>query len=136
MTSSLKVGSTVWVFDQNRRVYPPSPEGRLWSGTGPIYREHWVERKIIGEERTRWILNTHEAFPKKNRGTLITYAKGGFSGNRVALSLQEVEDDCWAKDKRHHIVRAVERCDVDALRQIATLLGMDLEAAEKEKGNG
>lgn len=123
--TELRVGSTVWVFDQNHRVYPPTPKGRLCSD-GPIYREHWVARQIVGDNKATWLLNGGHKVPKRKDPDAIHLKTRGRDRNlRVAVSLQEVDDDCWANDRRRDVVRAVERCDIAALRQIAGLLGVE-----------
>lgn len=127
-TDGLQVGSTVWVFDVNNCVYPQRGAGTSWGS--PIYREHWVRRTIVGENRASWLIEYGESFPKRKdpkKIHLMTYGRSGFSGSRVALSLQEVDDACWANDKRRDMVRAVERCDVATLRKIAALVGMESE---------
>ena len=43
----VSVGSTVWVFDVNRRVYRERKPGETYAGGGPIWREHWAPRKIV-----------------------------------------------------------------------------------------
>ncbi len=48
-TKPLGIGSTVWIYDENRKVYRRGEKGQP---TGdPIYREFWVERMIVGQIR-------------------------------------------------------------------------------------
>lgn len=47
----------VWEFDGNHRVYRPLTDeeratGRMYSRGGPIYREYWRKRRVVGE--TQW----------------------------------------------------------------------------------
>lgn len=107
---AVKVGSKIWHFDPNRRVYPPAPKGKLWASGGPIYREHWHEVEITGETSRSW---------------LTAYGKVPKSGEHrgFAFTIKEVEDDCWLQAHRYQISRAVEQCtSPELLREIAFLL--------------
>ena len=99
----LGVGSTIWVFDRNHRVY----KNRRGS---PDYRSHWVAVQITGETSRSWIAGSYGKCPKR----------GDHRG--WALQLWEVDGDVWAHVHRHKIVNMVERCSVDELRNIAHML--------------
>ena len=110
------VGSTVWIFDNNRRVYPKAEKGRLWASGGPIYREHWTTAKIIGETRRSWITDRNQKVPKK----------GPHPG--VRFTQHEVDEDAWMNDHRYKVSEAVARCrDVEKLRAIAQAVGSTVE---------
>ena len=101
----------VWIFDNNRRIYPPAPKGRLWTSGGPIYREHWVRHEVTGETRMSYITKYGGKVPKKG-------------GHGFALTLVEVEDDVWRHDHRHRIAKLVgEIQDVELLRKVAEAAG-------------
>lgn len=112
MTEKLGIGSTVWHFDQNRRVYTDAPKDRIWGDL--IYREHWHPVEITGENRRSWITSYGKA-PKNG------------SHRGWAFSQAEVDDDCWRDEHRSWIgdLRdTVRRCrDRGILRQIAALVG-------------
>jgi hypothetical protein len=128
MKTDIHVGSTVWVFDQNRRDWERDASGKR---SKIIYRYHWEECTIVGENRASWILPNGESFPKRPKDTerlLHTYRLdrlGNWSCKRVALSLQEVDDDCWQDEHRQQIVRYVDRCDAATLRKVAELVGYE-----------
>jgi len=115
-TPAPKVGSSalvrhVWIFDNNRRIYPPAPKGRLWASGGPIYRDHWVKHEVTGETRVSYITKYGGKVPKK----------GGYG---YALTIDEVEDDVWLHDHRHKIAKLVgEIQDVALLRKVAEAAG-------------
>lgn len=111
----LGVGSTIWIFDRTRRVYPKPADGRILASSGPIYREHWTTAKIIGENRRSWITDRwNQKVPKK----------GPHQG--VCFTLEEVEDDVWMSDHRYKVYEAVNRCrDVKTLRAIARIVGYE-----------
>jgi hypothetical protein len=100
----LGIGSIIWRFDENHRIYK-EPRG------GPDYRSFWRECAITGETSRSWIIGNCGKCPK--RGEHVGWA----------LSAHEVDDDVWAKDERHRIVRCVERCNVATLRAVAALVG-------------
>lgn len=106
MNEPLKIGSTIWKFDQNRRVYEKNGRG------GPIYRKHWVEVKILRETTRSWVIDYWGSKVPK---------KGPHPG--YAFTQEELEDDIWVKDTRYEVVQAVESCkDANILRQIAALV--------------
>jgi hypothetical protein len=50
----MKVGSKIWIFNSDHRVYRPGSMGP------PIWREYWEEKTITGETRISWLVG-----PKK-----------------------------------------------------------------------
>ena len=87
----LKIGSTVWYWDENRRVYPKN--GGI--GSGPIEREHWHPVTIFGENKLNWLAG-YERHPlrinkKDPRGEGEKYPP--------ALLFSEAEIDRWAANQ-------------------------------------
>ena len=104
----LKVGSTVWIFDENHRVYQRDEKGRQYGG--PIYREHFVPRKIASETSRSWIVCGEKYDKKTLRGLYVTK--------------DQIDLKCWENVHRYKIVRAVEHsCDAKTLKAIAELIG-------------
>lgn len=104
MNKPIGIGSTIWVFDSNRRVYGDSK-------SGPIYREHWVPRKIEGETSRSWIVGWNHKIPKK-----------GCLG--VAFTEREVEDSVWFHEHRYKIGSQVQSLQcIETLRAVAKLIG-------------
>ena len=103
-TALLGIGSTIWRFDENHRIYKDKH-------SGPDYRSYWLECKITGETSRSWVVGPYGKCPKK----------GEHFG--WAFSAEEVDDDVWAKDERRHIISCVERCGVATLRAVAALVG-------------
>lgn len=56
------IGSTVYLFDANRRVYDRSG-GRAIDG--PIWREHWAPHTIVAETSRSWVLSNGRKVPKR-----------------------------------------------------------------------
>lgn len=106
--TKIGIGSTIWRFDLNHRIYKDH-------NSGPDYRSYWLETKITGETPRSWLVGNWAKCPKK----------GDHSG--WAFSLEEVDDNVWSHDERHKIIRCVERCDVFTLRKIAELVGYTTE---------
>lgn len=116
--SEIGIGSTVWVFDENSREYRKNGAG--WGSA--IYRAHWVPVNVTGENRASWLVgNRYASFSKTRPHRTKATAYGS---RRVAVSAQEVDDDCWVNGSRAAIGAMVMRCeDAAILRQIAALVG-------------
>lgn len=115
----LGIGSTVWRFDSNRRVYPK--EGGI--GVRPIWREHWYPVKITGETKTHWICDTgYEPFNIPKRGP---------SPNGVLTSERVLDEACWVEAHRHAIARLVDGLrDHDYARLSAAAKALGYEPSE------
>lgn len=110
--STLKVGDTIWKFDQNRRVYPKAAPGRIWPDGGPIWREHWRQVEITGETRVSWLTGWGKC-PKKGRDVGVW-----------AFTQLEIDEQTYVHDHAYRIADAVKRCqDPNALRTIADIVG-------------
>ena len=59
--TDIVLGQTVWVFNENRRVYNKDANGR--SVGAPIYREKWIETTITGETTRSWIVSKDIKIP-------------------------------------------------------------------------
>ncbi len=106
----LSVGSTVWVFDENHRVYRRNEKGR--SEGGPIYREHFVECKITGETSRSWIIGRYRM--KVNKKTL----------DGMYISQEQIDLKCWANDHKYGVVRMIEySTDGAMIKAVADLIG-------------
>lgn len=105
------IGSVIWRFDVNHRVYLKDPNTGRSTG-GPIYREHWQRYTITGETPRSWITSCHSKVPKKGKH------------DGWAFSESEVDDYCWVEEYRHSLIREVSSCRNPAiLRKIAALIG-------------
>jgi hypothetical protein len=121
---ALRVGDKLWMFDANRRRYK-------LCANGPIWREHWVERQIIGETRVSWLVD----YPGETKPGVLTHKlpKSAFlRGGRPSLwarSLRQIEQAEWLHDHHYNLGLAVGRCnDYAILREVARLIGYDEKA--------
>lgn len=106
-TALLGIGSTIWIFDQNRRVYRDNR-------SRPVYREYWRPIKITSETTRSWITEWGQKIPKK----------GEHHG--VCFTEKEVDDKSWVEENRYKISEAVNRMrDAETLRAVAKLAGYD-----------
>ncbi len=133
----LKIGSPVWVLDENRRVYGVGAEGR--GRGGPLRRPMWGEWRIVDQTVKSWVaLPLYQAeqykgdlradrsvikIPKTHEGTTYTAASNGFRCPLVALTAQAVEDDVWRHNNKHKLLEAAQKSDTSTLRKIAELIG-------------
>jgi len=105
------IGSTIWAFDINRRVYAKDASNTF--GGGPIWREHWRPMKVTGETSRSWIT----AWGK--------YPKSG--GPNLAFSESDIDRAAFVNDHKHRICEAIRsEYDFDTLVQIAKLVGYKL----------
>lgn len=106
------VGSTVWVFNENHRVYAQG--GR--AGDGPLWREHWRPLTITGETRVSWIAGKGYGVvkvPKKNPDPRV-----------FAFSEAEIDKRAWVVQNIHRISGKLQFVtDYDVLRKVADLIG-------------
>lgn len=110
----MKVGDTIWRFDENHRVFAPCKAGQ--SHGPPIYREHWVPYAITSETRRSWVIGNPPNYGWK------CPKSGPHPG--FAFNEKEVDDSAWIHDHRYFIERSVGRVtNADILRQIAALIG-------------
>jgi hypothetical protein len=108
----LKIGDTVWYFDENHREYAPRIEGRCSFG-GPVWRKHWVPMTITGETSRSWTTSKRDRKVSKN----------GADRRVWALSEEQIEE-MELVEYRYHISEAVSNCYAPAtLRAVADLVG-------------
>lgn len=100
---NIGIGSTVWRFDENYRVYQRNDQGRAIGG--PIWREHWRPVAIVGETTRSWITSSGDKVPKKNA-----------SHYQWAFSEDEIAGRAFVHEHGYAIGR-----HVGALRDYATL---------------
>ena len=117
MSSNVKVkppvviGPSVWVFDGNCRSYRRDAGGRAYGG--PIYRDQWVEKKVVGETPRNWLVGSeHNPTKIPKRGP----------HHKVCFSLDAVDDLCWINDHRRGIRDKLTDATADQLRAIAAIL--------------
>jgi len=117
----LKIGSEVWWFDENRRIYPKEGEpGFERLGSAPIWREHWRKMEIIGENRVSWIVGFAggkvEQFKIKKKDL---YPRE----RTLAYSEADIDEREWLEKHRHRIAEVVGRIkNPRVLRMIATFI--------------
>jgi hypothetical protein len=104
-----KVGDTIWVFDENRRVYARDEKGH--SVGRPIWRECWRPVPIRGETKVSWVTDFGAKINKKS------------PGDRVAFSEADIDRAAYVEDARQNLRRRVEWCrDYETLKAIEALL--------------
>jgi hypothetical protein len=119
---NLKIGSTVWIFDENRRVYPKDKSG----GSGPIYREHFSPEIIDGETRTSWLI-------RSKHWRKADWIRINKKNPQCCVSIEEVDEQCWAQEHRYKIMQLAQTADYKTLRKIAELVGYEAEPANAKK---
>ena len=113
VSSSAKTNSpeypTIWIFDDNCRIYAPAAPGRLYGEL--IWIKHWCRLTVTGQTKQSWVTDRDGKIPKKN-----TPAKYQFSWSASV-------DLAYREDNARQIAQAVRDClDVSVLKQIAALV--------------
>jgi hypothetical protein len=110
---AIGIGSTIWVFDINRRSYAKPEPGHVWGQI--IWREHWGPHRIVAETGRSWVLD---------RPGGLKVPKKGADPSRFAFSQLDIDRRAWIEDNRHSIERAVGRVqDYELLQAVAKLIG-------------
>lgn len=109
---AIGIGSTVWVFDINRRVYGQPEPGRAWGNI--IWREHWGPHRIVGETTRSWVLDRQGG---------LKVPKSGADPSRFAFSQLDIDRRAWIEANRHEIKQAVGQIqDYELLKAVARLI--------------
>lgn len=119
----LSIGSIIWWWDVNLRVYHKDQAGR--SVGGSIWREHWRPREVIGETSRSWLIGRHyDEKPPFVRRVLYKLPKDKPLPAGYAVSEAEIDEKAWAVENQYAISEAVRRADdVGLLRKVAELIG-------------
>lgn len=123
----LKVGDTIYKFDENHRVYRRNADGRATGG--PIYSEYFRPHIIAGETKLSW-LSGPRGEDKINKKTMKEAGRGshGYQWHTKA----SMEDHLWSAIHRHEIIQRVQQASIDELKQIAALVGYSSRAKNSE----
>lgn len=116
----LHVGDTIWMWDENRRVYPER-KGRAIS-SGPIWREHWRPVKIISESVRSFVL-------EQNLGKISKNTLEHGQGRKIIFRESDIAKLAWLNDNRvgisDHILHMRDSLDnYEKLLVVAEALGM------------
>lgn len=121
---SIGIGSTLWMFDINHRVYSAPQPGRLYGVI--IWREHWRQMEVVGETRVSWLVGwPGSAATRRDVGRLPKSAfRDGKCPRGWALSAEHIDELAWAEEHRHKLADRVHRCDDPrVLRAVWAALG-------------
>lgn len=103
------IGSPVWIFDQNHRVYGSK-------NSAPIWRKYWREYKIEAETSRSWVIGRGWAERK--------IPKNGRMPMDVCFSEAEIDRRAFVVDHAYRISEEVRKLsDYDKLKQIAEMVG-------------
>jgi len=104
------IGETVWIFDENNRVYKKDENGKSYGG--PIWREHWRPLEIVGETRVSWLTKYGHKVPKK----------GGY---KYCFSEQEINERSYVIANKYKISEIILKLDYGQLKRVAELIGYE-----------
>lgn len=120
----LRVGSKLWWFDENRRVYPDTDS---WS-RGPIWSEHWREVEVVGETKRSWLVGTDWRPLKLPKAAF----RNGACPRGWARERHQIVELAWVNRHRSRIGQLVAACqDAVTLREIARLVGYEDKEVER-----
>jgi hypothetical protein len=111
------IGSTVWVFDENHRVYR---DGK----SAPVWREHWRRKQVKGETSRSWVVGDGD---RRYGGLKLAKAEvvaGTYDRSVIALSEQDIDRAEWVRENRYIISGVIDRLnDYYILQQVAMIVG-------------
>lgn len=107
----MKVGDTVFQFDQNLRVYPRNEKGNTLGG--PIWREHWRKVKVIGETSRSWIIGYSDVKIPKNKP--LPWG--------ICIDEKELDKRAWVNDNAHKISEKMRKIPFELLATVAEIIG-------------
>lgn len=114
MAEPLKVGDTIYLFDDNARTYDQQ--------TGESkYAAHFRSFRIIGETKFSWLAGSEHRPSKVNKKTMLESVRD--FGNRRWYTKTGKQDAIWRNQHRHNIREAIDRLDADGLRKVAKQIG-------------
>ncbi len=126
MSTELKVGSTVWLYDSNW-------ENRSLKGEAK-FRSGFSKRIIYGETKQSWLVGAVNDETKVRKRDL-TYGHWGGGRRDMITSQREIDDLVFVDTHRYKIVKCFEWTrDVALLHEIAELIGYDEETGKAERG--
>lgn len=115
----LKVGDTIYQFDENHRVYPRDDSGRATGGA--IYAEFFIPHVIKSETKQSW-LSGYRGEDRVNKKTMREAGRSGFHGHQW-FTEEGRAAQIWLHEHRQPIVRALEHANVEQLRRVAEIVG-------------
>lgn len=138
MDKPIGIGSTLYQFDVNRRVYRDVTQeeraaGKVWNSGPPLYAEHFRRMTITGETRQSWQVGGELGDPYLvNKALLAQHgiAPGRFRSEKYVFFTEAAYQDAVWRDTHHRtIMAAVQDATIPQLRQIAVLLGLAQEVS-------
>jgi hypothetical protein len=113
------IGTKLYTFSLNRRVYRKDPKKGYGSG-GPIYSEHFQEYVIDGEDEKDW----HSGYFRINKRSGKGYYSAQPREKYTMYTEAEREADIWIHENSYKLREAVGRCkDITILKRIAEMVG-------------
>lgn len=122
--SDLRLGAVFFMRTSKRVYLRELKTGR--AGGGPLARYEFEAFKVLGENRTSWLVGWH----KPHNDDLRKADRVNKKAPALAFGLDDVED-ALSLGHRHRIARIVERLqDIEALRSVAAAVGYQMDATE------
>lgn len=106
------IGSKVYIYDENHRVYFDDNGKKTLS---PIYKKYFISVEVVGETSRSWLVDSRFnpiKCPKKN-----PFSHG------IIYSQEMMENMVWINSNRWRIIESIRRLeDADRLRKIAEII--------------
>lgn len=127
-TGEIGIGSKLWRFDQNVRVYTKPADGSFGK---LIWRESWVPMVVVGETRVSWLVGSVSKYSEERKLTprvshklpKAEFRDGGCPMD-WARSAEHLTELVWAEENRSKLSERVLRChDPRVLRAVWAALG-------------
>lgn len=114
MGESVGIGSKIWGFDSNRRKYGKDR-------SRPIWREHWKEFYVVGENRVSWLLGFK---PGGESWTKCPKKRQVHQLREWAFSEAEIDEQEWDQKHRWKVMDlATRQLTTAQVRAVAEMIG-------------
>lgn len=114
----IRIGSTLWQFDDNVRVYRADR-------SGPVYREHFRSFQVVGETPQSWIVGAGFKM-KVSKKDLKQAGRNGYSGHRW-FTAEGMEDEIYREENKQRIADEIRSVPAATLRRVDALLHPERE---------
>lgn len=130
-TEEIKIGTRLWCFDTNHRIYEKEDDGRSSSGSsgGPIYEKYFRERYVVGENKKSWLVSHDKTDSPEDHWVIkvskVTMcAKSRYCIGTNYYTDQQKDDMVFLDKHKHNTIDAIRNISAPLLKQVMEVLNI------------